>query len=181
MQAADARQGDDLARARWVYLAGFGSVLGQRQVSPAMGIIAEVIGEDTAQVALTEDDAVVEAVSAYGADQTFGKRVLPGRAGRGEHFMKVKIGGTALKCRAVDTVGTAQQVPGWGIPRECLHELLSGPRGAWVVGDVEVDDFAPLMAQNGKDEEHPEGRRGTVKKSMATKSLRWLSRKVHQV
>ena len=37
-------------------------------MSSAMGIVAEVAGQDTAQMALAEDDHVVEAVSAYGAD-----------------------------------------------------------------------------------------------------------------
>jgi len=39
MQAADAGKGDNVAAARRVYLAGFRSVLGQRQMSPAMGIL----------------------------------------------------------------------------------------------------------------------------------------------
>ena len=72
-----------------------------------MGIVAEVLGEDTRQVALPQDDHVVEAVSAYRADQTFGKRILPGRAGRSEHFTKVETGGTTLKCSAINSVAIA--------------------------------------------------------------------------
>ena len=54
MQAADAGQGDDLAGARRFYQAGFQSVLGQRQMRPAMGLVAEVLGEDTTQVVLLQ-------------------------------------------------------------------------------------------------------------------------------
>jgi hypothetical protein len=52
MQAAEAGKGDVLAGARRVNRAGFWRILGQRKMSPTVGIVAEAIGEDAAQVAL---------------------------------------------------------------------------------------------------------------------------------
>ena len=58
--------------------ARLGAVHGERAVAAPAVVVLEVVGEEPAQVTLTEDDDVVEALAANTADHAFGERILPG-------------------------------------------------------------------------------------------------------
>jgi len=51
----------------------------------------------------------------------------------------------------VDLVTITQEIGGRGVVRERVHDLLGGPEGGGVLGDVEVDDPAAVV---GQDDEH---------------------------
>jgi hypothetical protein len=61
---------------------------------------------------------------------------------------------------AIDRVPIAEEV-GWrGVVRKRLHDLLGGPGGGRMLGDVEVDDPSPIVGEHDEDEEDAPPRGG---------------------
>jgi hypothetical protein len=54
---------------------------------------------------------------------------------------------------AIDLVTVAQEVGRRGVVRERVHDLLGGPEGGRVLGDVEVDDAAAMVGKHDEDEQ----------------------------
>ena len=52
---------------------------------------------------------------------------------------------------AVDLVAIAHEVGRCGVVRERVYDLLSGPRGGGMLGDVEVDDPPPMVGEDNQD------------------------------
>ena len=50
-------------------------------------VVVEVVAKEPPEVALAEDDDVVETLAADGADHSLDERVLPGAPWRGEDFL----------------------------------------------------------------------------------------------
>ena len=66
------------------------------------------------------------------------------------------------------TSPVTEQVLGRCLFREALDQLVSGPGGGGVVGNVDMDEFAPVVSKDQESEEQWKVRVGTTKKSMAT-------------
>ena len=92
-------------------------------------IVGEVGFQDTEQVALAENDDVVEAFQTDRADETLGIGILPGGLGRGEHFLDAHALHSIAECLAVDTVAVANHVLGRRVLRESFDDLLGSPAG----------------------------------------------------
>ena len=58
---------------------------------------------------------------------------------------------------AVDRVSITEQVPRSRIVREGLDDLAGGPDGRGVIRDVDVEEFAAVVAEHDEDEEQAEG------------------------
>ena len=56
----------------------------------------------------------------------------------------------------VDRVAIAEEIGGSRVVGERLHELLGGPRGGGMLGDVEVQDTAAVVGEHDEDEEDAE-------------------------
>ncbi len=80
MQTADLRERDDLAGTEWVYRAALRAVLIEREMRSGFVVILKVGRQHTAQVTLTEDDDVIEALAAHRANDALDVGVLPRRA-----------------------------------------------------------------------------------------------------
>ena len=62
-----------------------GTVVVERLVWPHGVVVGEVRAQEPAQMGLTQNEEVVEALAADGADHPFREGVLPGRSGGGDH------------------------------------------------------------------------------------------------
>jgi hypothetical protein len=60
------------------------------------------------------------------------------------------------KLLAIHLVTVAQEIRGGGVVRERVHDLLGGPGGGGMLGDVEVQDPASMVSEHDQDEEHPQ-------------------------
>ena len=78
-----------------------------------------------------EDDNMIEAFPAYRADQTLDIWILPGRAGRNEHFVDLHALDPMSEVLTVDVVTVSQQESGSLLVRERLNDLLGCPLGSW--------------------------------------------------
>src|SRR5206468_2549050 len=114
-------------------------------------VVVEVVAEKPAEVALAEDDNVVEALAADAADEALGERVLPGAARRGEDFLDAHALHPRPERRPVRAVPISDQVMRSRLPGERFGDLLRGPLRRRVLGDVEVHDPAPSMSENDED------------------------------
>ena len=158
VQAADVGDLDDPASARRLRRPRDRGVLVQRQVSAPLVVVAEISSQVATERAFVPDDDVVEALAADGADDPFDERVLPRRVRGREDFLDPQASYRATERLAVDAVPVADEETRSVGPRPRLAELLGGPDGRRVGGDVDVHDPSPIMGQGDEHEEDAEGR-----------------------
>ena len=106
---------------------------------------------------LAQNEEVIQALAADGADHPLHEGVLPGRARGGEDLADPHALDSPRELLAVDRVSITEQEPGSRIVRERLDDLLGGPDGRGVVRDVEVEEFAAVVAEHDEDEQETEG------------------------
>ena len=115
--------------------AGGERVLGEGEMRAGAMVVVEIGCEKSAEMALTEDDDVVEALASYQADQSLDEGVLPGRAGRAQDF---------LDADARETVAEGGAVGPAAVTHDVLGPALDAER-ATVLGGVQ-GKLAPLVA-----------------------------------
>jgi hypothetical protein len=181
VQTTDFADGHDLAHLRRLDRPSVWGILGESEMGPGVMVVPEIRSEDVSQVALAQDDDVVETVPPDRPDQAFGEGVLPGAVWRREDFTDSHTLHTLLKRVTVDAVAIAEEIGGGGVVREGVDDLLGSPGRGGMLGDVEMQDAPAMVSEHDEDKEHPQGRGGTVKKSIEPKARTWLVRKVRQV
>ena len=130
-------------------------------MGPGLVVVADVFPEDPSEMVLAEDDQVVEALPAYRPDDSLGVWVLPGRLGRDEDLPDTDRPDDPPEFVAVGTIPIPQQVARLdAVTWKGLPDLLGGPRGGGMGGDVEVEDAPAVMRQNDEAEEQVESGRG---------------------
>jgi len=100
-----------------------------------------------------------EALAPHRADESFGEGILPPAVWRGWHVSESHARDAVSEHGAVDPVAIAEERGGGGVVREGVDELLSGPAGGGMRGDVEVDDVPAVVSEHDENEEHPQARR----------------------
>src|SRR4029453_16514974 len=102
---------------------------------------------------LVQDEVVIEALAADGADDAFDERVLPGCFGSDDHFANSHVGQAPGEALAVDGIPIAEQISRSGLVREDLEDLAGGPDCRQMFRDVQVEEFAAVMSKDDEDEE----------------------------
>jgi len=123
-------------------------------------VVGEVGAEDVAQMCLSKDDHVIEALAPDRTDQALDIRILPGRPGRDEHFGDLEPRHPAPEVGSVDGVAIAQELPRRHVPREGLDKLPGRPFRGRVLGDVAVQQAPSVVGEDDEDEEDLKGCRG---------------------
>ncbi len=148
MQAAGLRNRDDLAQRRRLHFTWFRRVAIQGQVAAGVVIVVEVIREDAVQVFFIQHDEMVETLAAYGADNPFAVRILPGRAWCDQDFFDAHALDTLREVVAVDAVAITDEKARSRLVGEGVDDLLSRPLGVGIRRDVEVDDLPTWLFRN---------------------------------
>ena len=112
MQSAQARQFDGFALVRRLNRPRVRAVLGQRPVEAVTIIIAQIVGENAAQVILVQHNDVVQAFPADGANQSFDHWVLPGGARRSELLFQTQVLDSAHEVGAIDGIPIPEEITG---------------------------------------------------------------------
>ncbi len=78
METADFGKLDDLAHTGRLDGSRIRRVLAEREMSSRLVMVGEVPGQNPTEMLLTEDNYVIETLSAYGAHKAFSVGILPG-------------------------------------------------------------------------------------------------------
>lgn len=106
-------------------------------------------------MALVDQDDVVGTLTANGADQAFGVRILPACASGGGQCLDVEGAHPAPEPLAVDGFAIEQEVP-WRVPGKGLDERLRRPPGGRVRSDVAVHQVSAIMTQHNQHGQNTE-------------------------
>jgi hypothetical protein len=167
VQAADLWKGDNSAGIGRLYGPRLRTVLAEREMRSASVVILKVCRQHSAQVTLVEDDDVIETFAADRADDAFDVGILPWRSRRGDDLLDRHRLDTIAEGLPIRSVAVSQQKARRGVPGESLGDLASHPDLCRILGDIEMDDFSSLMAEDNQgveklkpcryDNEHVDG------------------------
>jgi hypothetical protein len=155
MQPTDFADWDNHAELGWVDRPPVRCIFSEGEVRSGALVMLEVASEDVTQVALAEDNDVIETLPNR-ADQAFGEWILPWASGSREDFLDLHAPHTLAEGIPVDGVSIAEEIGRGGVVRVRVHDVLCGPRSGRMRGDVEVQDPAPMVSEDDQDKQHPQ-------------------------
>src|SRR2546425_12583287 len=125
-------------------------------------IIAKVTLENAAQMAVVENDQVIEALTTYASNHPFGVRIVPRASGSRPHFPNTHSLNSMLEVLPIDSISITNQIAGRLILRKGFNDLLCCPRRRRMFGHIKVNDSAAFVRQNNEHKQHvqPSGRYG---------------------
>src|SRR6202012_6041102 len=107
-------------------------------------VVTTVGSQGPAQMRLTKNDDVIQALAADRPDQPFGKAVLPGRGWCGRPVPDAQGAQSARDDAAIDPVAIADEVVRSLIPGKCLRYLMCNPFGRGICRDVDPDEVSAV-------------------------------------
>ena len=153
VQAADFGRLHDLSCRGEVDRPQVGRVLVEGEVGSHLVVVGEIAGQDAAEVSLTEDEHVIQALAPNRADEPFGERILPRTVGRRKEVSDAHAFDTMPELLAVDSVTVVEEIGRRSVIREGIDDLLSRPVGSGVLGHVEVDDAPTMVSEHDENEQ----------------------------
>ena len=106
---------------------------------------------------LIKDDHVVETLTSNGADHPFDEWILPRGARCGKDLLYPETVDATIEVRSVGLVSVPYQVPRRRVPWKSIDHLLRRLLGGRMLGDIEMNDTATLVAKDDEDEQNSEG------------------------
>src|SRR2546426_5040230 len=160
MKSTDLRDRND-APVRWcLHVARMGAVVMERLMRAGGVVVREVTAQQTSEMPFVDHDDLIEAFPSNRPDDALGEGILPGRSRGNEDLACPQAFRPPCEHVAVDGVPIAEQVLGRCLFWEALDKLVGGPGGGGVVGDVDMDEFSPVVAKDQEAEEQAEGEGG---------------------
>lgn len=151
MKPAASGKWNDFTRIQFpLYIPIKGRVLVQSAMGPVPVVVIQVFVKHLSQVFFTDDDMMVEAIPSDRSDHSFHITVLPWAFGGGNDLLDPHILDALPEGAAVDSVPVPEQIFWRGIPGKGRPDLLEGPGGSGIPGDVEMNDSPSVMTQNQK-------------------------------
>ncbi len=125
-------------------------------------IIAKVTLKNAAQMAVVENDQVIEALTTYASNNPFGVWILPRASWSRPHFPNTHSLDSVLEVLPIDSISITNQIAGRLILRKGFDDLLCRPRRRRMFGHIKVNDSAAFVRQNNEHKQHvqPSGRYG---------------------
>ncbi len=158
MQAADLGDSHDGTERRRLNATRCRGIPLQGKMRPGHVVVADVIAEDLSEMILAEDDQVVLAFAPDRPDDSLGVGVLPGRLRGADDLLDAQPRQAMTEAIAVDGVPITEQISELGsFCWEGFDDLLGGPCGGGMGGDVEVEDSPAVMGEDHETEEQAEG------------------------
>src|SRR5437588_1007420 len=138
--------------------------LGRLQPERAMRTLLVVVRDEfpkhRQQVALVEDDHVVETLSPEYADDAFDDRVRTRRSNGCSDGIDTDPSGLLVEVGAIDRVPIAEQVPRLIAPGRRLDQLTPHPGGSRAGGHVDMHQLTPTMGDEDQHVQRLEGQGG---------------------
>ena len=125
-------------------------------------IIGDIRSQQTSQMALAEDDDVVQTLAPNGSDQSFRVRILPRTRRGSDDFLDAHRGHAPPEAIAIDGVAIPQEPSRGGVIRKGFDDFLRRSVRGGVLRDPQMNDASTMMGQQHEHEHHAsrEGRYG---------------------
>ena len=153
MQAAEDRRGDDATILGRFDIPRHGSIPLQREMWPNEIVVLNVPGKNSPEMAFTQDNHVIQTLSACRVNYAFDVWILPRRPGRDERLLDPQVLDPVPEVLAVDRIAIPEQESWSLVVRKHLNNLLSSPLSGQVGCRIEVDQ-ATSMAENQEYIQH---------------------------
>jgi hypothetical protein len=111
-------------------------------------IVADVFREQPFQMAFIHRNDMVQQASPAAFDPALCHTVLPRTFERGSHRTHLQGSHGCVNLESILPVPVEDQKPGSQPEWECLPYLLDDPAAGWMLGDIEVRDPSPIMADD---------------------------------
>jgi hypothetical protein len=125
MEPADLQDGDDPATWHEFDDSWLGTVVVKRLVWPRGVVMGEIRAQDAAEMGLAQNDDVIEALAADGADDPFDERVLPGCPRGNDHLSNPHVGDGPGEALAIAGITISEQISRSGLVRDGLKDLAT--------------------------------------------------------
>ena len=116
-------------------------------------IVIEIVRKNAMQMPFIQHDDMVETLSSYGADDPFTIRILPGRSWSDGNFFDIHAFHATCKIVSIDAITIADKKTWCFIVRKSVDDLLGGPFGVRIRGNIEVNDLSPVVTEYDEDVE----------------------------
>src|SRR5215510_12903929 len=126
---------------------------------------------------LIEDDQMIETFSADTSNYSFCVRILKRRMGRGDHFVNLHPFYPASKLRAIDRISIPEQVSRRGVIGKCFDDLLCGPWGGRIRGQIEMNDLPAIVQEDNEAVQNAEIDRRDCEKIYGRNLIRMIGKK----
>jgi hypothetical protein len=131
----------------------------------ASGDNTEISSQEPPQMALVQDEHVIQAFATNTSDQPL------------KDLFDPHVPYPLPKVSPIDRISITQEIPRYLVPREGFDYLLCGPFLRWVLRDVKMDNAAPFMGQDEQHEEHSVGYRWHDKEIQGDQVLEMILQK----
>src|SRR6202158_2353730 len=119
-------------------------------------VVTSIGSQDPAQMRLTKNDDMIQALAADRPDQPFSKSILPGRGWCGGLVPDAHGAQSAGTDAAIDPIPIADEVTRRFIPRKCLRYLACNPFCRRVCCDVDPDQVSAIQPNDDEGIEQVE-------------------------
>src|ERR1019366_787018 len=107
-------------------------------------VVTSIGSQYPAQMRLTKNDYMIQALAADRPDQPFGKAILPRRGWRGRFVSNAHSAQSTCDDRAIDLIPIADDIS-WGIiPGKCFRDLTCNPFCRRIPCDVDPDQVSAV-------------------------------------
>src|SRR5574337_418877 len=154
MKPADLRYFDHLAERRRLDGPTDGGIFVERQMSPAMLVVFEILLQHPTQANLAENDDVIQAFTADRPNEPLGVAVLPRGLRSSEDFVDAHPLRGFAKPRPIGPISVAQQITRCAVPGKSPKELLPCPFRGGMRGDSKMSGTPAVMGQHHENEQH---------------------------
>jgi hypothetical protein len=167
VKARNPRDSDDATSVRQFDSPRDRRVSVERHVRAVLVVVSSVRSNQSQQVALAQDDDMVEYLTPERTDEPLRVSFLPGRPGRGFELADAETTHTPIERGAVDPVAISYQSSDPGVEADGLDDLLRGPGLMGVARDVHVQEPPPFERKHEEYDSNLKVAVGTTTKSMS--------------
>ncbi len=161
VQAPEPRHRNDIVvRAGSVpRLAASRSLFGQPKMCAVVVITVHVFGHEAFQMAIVQNDDMIDQVAVAAGDESFGNSILPGASNRDSNQGDAQTL-RRLQDFIMERVLAIEDEKLWrGVVRKSIPQLLRYPCAAWILSDVAVKNATPMRSDHEKTIQHAEPER----------------------
>src|ERR1700688_1113310 len=119
-------------------------------------VVTSIGSQDSAQMRLTKNDDMIQALAADRPDQPFGKAILPRRGWCGRLVPDAHGTQSARDDNAIDSIPISDHIARSHVPGKSLGYLTCNPLRRRVGCDVNPDEISAIKPYNHEAVEHSE-------------------------